>query len=172
MLTPLLNEKVLEAGGRVFDLPDVIADHALLRCIGEGSYGRVYLARNQLTGVYRAVKVVFRNAFRDSRPYLREFDAICRFEPVSRSHAGFVQVLHVGKLENAFYYIMELADDAAGGPIANPEAYVPRTLGLSRGETLPIEQCVEIGSRLADCLALLHEQKLIHRDIKPSNIIF
>jgi WD40 repeat protein len=171
MLIPGASEKNQGASG-IFDLPDVIADHTLLRCVGEGSYGRVYLAQNQLTGVYRALKVVFRNAFRDSRPYLREFDAIRKFEPVSRSHAGFVQVLHVGKLENAFYYIMELADDALSGPIRNAEEYIPRTLGLNRGEILPIEQCVEIGSRLADSLSVLHEQNLIHRDIKPSNIIF
>src|SRR5688572_22993385 len=172
MLTPRISEKGLEAPAPTFDLPDVIADHTLLRCIGEGSYGRVYLAQNQLTGVYRALKIVFRGAFRDSRPYLREFDAICRFEPVSRSHAGFVQILHVGKLENAFYYIMELADDARTGPIRASETYIPRTLALNRGETLPIEQCIEIGSSLADCLAVLHQHNLIHRDIKPSNIIF
>ena len=169
MPIPGANEK---GSGAIYDLPDVIADHTLLRCIGEGSYGRVYLAQNQLTGVFRAFKVVFRNAFRDSRPYLREFDAIRKFEPVSRSHEGFVQVLHVGKLDNAFYYIMELADDALSGPIKDPEEYIPRTLGLNRGEILPIEQCVEIGSRLADCLSVLHAQNLIHRDIKPSNIIF
>ncbi len=169
MLLPGANEKRSDT---TFDLPGVIADHTLLRCIGEGSYGKVYLAQNQLTGVYRALKVVFRDAFRDSRPYLREFEAIRKFEPVSRSHAGFVQILHVGKLENAFYYIMELADDALTGPIRNAEEYIPRTLGLNRGEILPIEQCVEIGSRLADCLSVLHAQHLIHRDIKPSNIIF
>ena len=172
MLTPRISEKGLEAPAPTFDVPAAIADHTLLRCIGEGSYGRVYLAQNQLTGVYRALKIVFRGAFRDSRPYLREFDAICRFEPVSRSHAGFVQILHVGKLENAFYYIMELADDARTGPIRAPDAYIPRTLALNRGETLPIERCIEIGSSLADCLAVLHQHNLIHRDIKPSNIIF
>jgi WD40 repeat protein len=172
MLTPRITEEVLSSPEKAVELPGVIADHTLLRCIGEGSYGKVYLAQNQLTGVFRAIKIVFRNAFRDARPYLREFEAICAFEPVSRSHEGFVQILHVGKLENAFYYIMELADDAAGGSAVNPDSYVPRTLGAQRGQTLPIEQCVEIGARLADCLAVLHEQKLIHRDIKPSNIIF
>ena len=172
MFIPRETGEVRDASGKVFDVPEFIADHRLLHSIGQGSYGRVYLAQNQLTGVYRALKIVFREAFSDSRPYLREFDAICRFEPVSRSHRGFVQILHVGKLEKAFYYIMELADDLTSGPITNPDAYNPRTLGLSRGQMLPIEQCVEIGSRLADCLAVLHDHNLIHRDIKPSNIIF
>lgn len=156
----------------VYELPDNIAGHLLLRCIGEGSYGKVFLARNELTGVYRAIKVVFRGAFRDARPYQREFEAICRFEPISRSHPGFVQILQAGKLDDAFYYIMEVADDAAGAGTMDPERYLPRTLRLYRGQTMPIERCIEIGSTLADCLAVLHENKLIHRDIKPSNIIF
>ncbi|HEX7859663.1 MAG TPA: WD40 repeat domain-containing serine/threonine-protein kinase [Verrucomicrobiae bacterium] len=164
------------AGGKsaefVYELPDVIADHSLLHCIGAGSYGKVFLARNELTGVYRAIKVVFRDAFRDARPYQREFEAICRFEPISRSHPGFVQILQVGKLAEAFYYIMEIADDAPGGAVGDPDSYSPRTLSLSRGKMLPIEQCIEVGLSLADCLSVLHENKLIHRDIKPSNIIF
>ena len=37
--------------------PLLIPDHQLLRCIGRGSYGEVWLARNTM-GTYRAVKVV------------------------------------------------------------------------------------------------------------------
>ena len=37
------------------------------------------------------------------------------FEPVSRDHKGFVDILHVGRTETFFYYIMELADDDATG---------------------------------------------------------
>lgn len=156
----------------LYELPDIIADHSLLRCIGSGAYGKVFLVRNDLTGAFRALKVVFRQAFSDARPYQREFEAICRFEPISRSHPGFVQILQVGKLNDAFYYIMELADDANPAPTLNPDSYKPRTLGLNRGQMLPIETCIEIGSSLADCLAVLHDKNLIHRDIKPSNIIF
>jgi WD40 repeat protein len=166
------NTQAVSPGKFLFELPDAVADHSLLRCIGSGSYGKVYLARNELTGSFRALKVVFRDAFRDARPYQREFEAICRFEPISRSHPGFVQILQVGKLENAFYYIMELADDASGRPGLDPESYKPRTLALNRGQVLPIEKCIEIGSALADCLSVLHANNLIHRDIKPSNIIF
>lgn len=160
------------SGELLYELPDVIADHSVLSCIGAGSYGKVFLARNLLTGVHRALKVVFRDAFREARPYHREFEAICRFEPISRSHPGFVQILQVGKLKNAFYYIMELADDVHENTAPTVGAYKACTLGLNRGQILPIEKCIEIGSSLADCLSVLHENKLIHRDIKPSNIIF
>ena len=44
--------------------PPHIPDHELLRCIGEGSYGQVWLARNVM-GEARAVKIVCRAKFRE-----------------------------------------------------------------------------------------------------------
>ena len=94
--------------------PPAVADHTLLRRIGVGSYGEVWLARNVL-GTLRAVKLVFRHAFDSERPYEREFSGILKFEPVSRTHPGFVDILQVGRNDPAgyFYYVMELADDAS-----------------------------------------------------------
>jgi hypothetical protein len=45
-----------------------VPDHELLRCIGRGSYGEVWLARNVM-GAYRAVKVVYRATFDHDRPF-------------------------------------------------------------------------------------------------------
>src|SRR5438093_10237301 len=90
-----------------------IPDHELLRRIGGGSYGEVWLARNVL-GDYRAVKVIYRDKFEHDRPFDREFEGIQKFEPISRSHESQVDILHVGRNDAAsyFYYVMELADDA------------------------------------------------------------
>lgn len=95
--------------------PPPIPDHKLLRCIATGGYGEVWLAQD-LMGTYRAVKVVYRGNFSEERPFLREFEGIQRFEPISREHPGFVDVLQVGRNDPAgfFYYVMELADDASG----------------------------------------------------------
>jgi len=51
-------------------MPPVIPDHELIRRIGRGSYGEVWLARNAL-GTWRAVKIVHRAAFDHDRPYER-----------------------------------------------------------------------------------------------------
>jgi WD40 repeat protein/serine/threonine protein kinase len=164
-----------------------IPDHALLRCIGTGSYGEVWLARNAL-GTFRGVKIVRRRAFDSDRPYEREFAGIRRFEPVSRSHPSQLNVLHVGRDDAAglFYYVMELADDAgtapkvatpaagAALPTLDPEIYVPRTIRseIQKRGGLPCAECVDIGTALATALDHLHRHGLVHRDIKPSNIIF
>jgi WD40 repeat protein len=151
--------------------PVRIPDHTLLRVIGRGSYGEVWEARNVM-GTPRAVKIVRRDDFESARPFEREFEGIQRYEPVSRTHAGLVQVLHVGEDRDAgyFYYVMELAENADPGSVL----YRPRTLrgDLQARGGLPVEECIEIGITLASALGHLHRAGLVHRDVKPANIIF
>ncbi len=165
--------------------PPAIPDHSLICRIGCGSYGEVWLAQNIL-GTNRAVKVVYRNAFDNHRPFEREFAGIEKFEPISRSHEGFVDILHLGRNDEAgyFYYVMEIADDrgsrasevavdaAGSGPESAP--YEPKTLRteLTRLGRLPVTECTRIGLRMAEALAHLHSQGLVHRDLKPSNVIY
>lgn len=152
-----------------------VPDHQIIRLIGSGSGGDVWLAKNAL-GTYRAIKIVQERAFKQRRPFEREFHGVLQFEPVSRLHDGLVDVLQVGHNEAAgyFYYVMELADDIATGQMIIPECYYPRTLeyDFRQRSRLPIGECVRLGAAIASALGFLHRHGLIHRDIKPSNIIF
>ena len=107
-----------------------IPDHTVLRIIGRGSYGEIWLARG-LTGVFRAVKVVYRGNFENERSFAREFEGMSSFEPVSRDHDGFVDILHVGRAGTFFYYIMELADDDATGRPLGADASAADAAALS-----------------------------------------
>jgi serine/threonine protein kinase len=179
--------------------PPSVPDHELVRCIGRGSYGEVWLGRNVM-GTWRAVKMVHRES--NQQRFEREFAGLKKFEPISRAHEGLVDILHVGRDDGAgyFYYVMELADDAAfdrekgrkgererdSKTAASPRfslspppafdiaSYTPRTLRPeTRGPSpLPLNDCLQIGLALTGALDFLHQQGLIHRDIKPSNIIF
>jgi len=152
-----------------------IPDHEVIRKIGQGSYGEVWLARG-VTGSYRAVKLVWRADFEDERTFEREFEGIRKFEPVSRNHRGLVDILHVGRNreEGFYYYVMELGDDVVGGRDINEIEYEPRNLrtDTQRRGRLSAEECREIGETLAEALGYLHASGLTHRDIKPSNVIF
>jgi WD40 repeat protein len=159
------------AGSQSFSIPD----HELLRLIGSGAYGEVWLARNVM-GTLRAVKVVFRESFQNERPYEREFEGIRKFEPVSRAHDGFVDILQAGRNDEAgyFYYVMELADDEATGLDIDWASYKPKTLAseLQTKGVLPCRQCLQIGLSLSSALHHLHEHGLVHRDVKPANVVF
>jgi hypothetical protein len=152
-----------------------VPDHDLVRCVGQGSYGAVWLARNVM-GTFRAVKVVFRSTFGSERPYEREFSGVQKFEPISRSHPGLVSILHVGRNTDSgyFYCVMEAADDLVSGRQIDPAKYAPRTLSSEtrKHSRLPLAECLQIGVSLASALTYLHQRGLVHRDIKPSNIIF
>ena len=154
--------------------PD-IPDHTLLRRIGKGAYGEVWLARD-IIGSFHAVKVVYRDTFSSESPYLREFRGLQKFTPISRQHPSLVQVLHVGRNEKKgyFYCIMEVGDDEQTGQDIHPDSYAPRTLSqeIDKRLYLPASECIDLGCSLADALEFLHQKKLIHRDIKPSNIIY
>jgi serine/threonine protein kinase len=193
-----LERQLADAGsGEAGVAPPPVPDHELLHHIGRGAYGDVWLARNAL-GALRAVKVVYRARFKDDRPYEREFHGILKYEPISRSHEGLVQVLHAGRDEarGCFYYVMELADaeseqvgkwesekvgsdrpasvSLAHFPTCPPASYSPRTLrsDLAGQERLPPVEAAQFVLRLAGALGHLHAHGLVHRDIKPSNVIF
>ena len=160
----------MTAARKDFEIPD----HELIRQIGRGSYGDIWLARS-LTGTYRAIKVIFRERFETDHAFAREFKGIEQFEPISRSHPNLVQVLHVGRDQKSRYYfcIMELADDLKhDGPLA-PFTYEAKTLSAvaEARNIVPVADCCDIGYRLASALAFLHAKGLVHRDIKPSNIL-
>lgn len=156
------------------ELLPVVSEHKLIRVIGQGGGGQVWLATNIL-GTYRAVKIV-RTFGGNRRPLEREFSGILKYEPVSRLHDGLVDILQVGYNEEGgyFYYVMELADDASNSQTFDPQQYLPRTLSqdMTRRKRLPIGECVRLGAAIASALGFLHRHGLIHRDIKPSNIMF
>jgi hypothetical protein len=76
-----------------------VPDHDLVEPIASGAYGEVWLARNRF-GTLRAVKIVWRDQI-SAEAFEREFRGLQRFEPVSRSHPGLVDVLTLGLLPDA-----------------------------------------------------------------------
>lgn len=172
-----------------------IPEHELLGHIASGAYGDVWLARNAV-GTLRAVKIVRSDQQASSICFEREFRGLQKFEPHSRMHESFVDILAVGLLPNdaGFYYVMELADPVENHSSQQEPAqsscpqldeslvtssaaintYIPRTLRAElkvRG-SLSAEEVTCLGLRLAAGLAYLHGQGLVHRDVKPANILY
>ena len=143
----------------------------LLREIGRGAYGVVYLAR-RCDGTKAAVKVCRREDVPPER-YERELRGAKLYGSIPRT-TGLV---HAGGLDEkpwGFYFAMDLADDEFGRKNPSDDAYRPRTLASVIGgeKALPLDECVKLGIALAKGLAELQRRHFLHRDIKPGNVIY
>lgn len=154
--------------------PIAPAGYDLVREIGSGGFGTVWLARAQ-TGIWRAVKIVASASSADREAFRRELSGITRFQNATLGQPTQLAILHVeaDDAQGLLRYVMELADDASGSVAFDPTSYVPLTLKelrLRRGR-MPVAEVARIGVHVARSLAFLHSKGLLHRDVKPSNII-
>ncbi len=160
-------------GGPDTDVPEV-PDMTLIRCIGRGGFGHVWLATNQTTGRLRAVKLIpLRGAGRYD-PAGREIVSLTHLERhLGNLHPNLLSIDHVGKTAEHLFYIMDPADDASGsGASAEPD-YRPATLQHRLGDgPLPPDECLTFARELLEGLAALHEAGVVHRDVKPANCLF
>ncbi len=145
----------------------VVPNYQLLRCVGRGGFGEVWLARNVVTEDYHAVKIL-------AEQCSLEVEGVRRYTEQVKSLAGLVPIKEVGKTDIGFYYVMPLADDVKGGAaIRTLDRYEPRTLAWCCKNKPPLmtEEIAHLGIHLLGILEDLHETGLTHCDVKPANII-
>src|SRR3954451_16583983 len=133
------------------------------RVIGEGAFGRVYLAFDSRLRRNVAVKELLasRNTTDHAtyERYLERFQREARATgTISQPNVVTVYDLHVDAQGNN-YLVMEYVD---GTDL--------RAL-LAQVGTLPVPRAVAIATDVARGLEAVHEQEIVHRDIKPPNIM-
>lgn len=143
----------------------------LLREIGRGAYGVVYLA--EASGGRLAALKLCRRAGTEEERYQRELRGAKLYMSVSQSEE-LVGMREVVEEDWGFYSVMDLADDEFDRTDASSKSYRPKTLAkVIEGEkALPLKECVKLGIALAKGLAVLQRHHLLHRDIKPGNVIY
>ncbi len=134
-----------------------LGTYRLLKKLGEGGMGAVYLAEDTTLARKVAVKVLPRRLAGDGEfltRFRREAESAARLR-----HPNIVGAFTVGEELGYHFYVMEYAE---GEPL-------DRT--LKRGGALPVARAVEIALQVARGLQHSHAQGIIHRDIKPANIV-
>lgn len=154
--------------------PPEVPGFDLIRPIGKGGFGEVWLAANQTTHQLRAVKVISTTRSGTTDPAGREIASIiCLEANLRRHHANLVTVHHVGQCAGHIFFVMDLADDITGKPGSIDPDYKPATLQsrLQAGGLSP-EECRQRTNELVTGLTALHDAGMVHRDVKPANCLF
>jgi serine/threonine-protein kinase len=139
-----------------------IGSYRLVKPLGTGGMGEVWLAQHRLLARPAAIKLIRAEALGSDETTRRT--ALRRFEREARATAmlgsvNTIQLYDFGVTEDgAFYYVMELLQGM------NLEGFVRRFGPLSP------ERAVHLLRQACRSLGEAHESGLIHRDVKPANI--
>ncbi len=127
--------------------------YRLLKLLGGGGMGRVYLALDQKLDINVALKIPRPDVFAEPRMqarFYREARAAARLV-----HPGLCWVLDVGEFDAIHYIVMR---------------YVPGTPLSECTDSTPDEAPAMVRD-IARAMAAAHKEGVIHRDLKPSNIM-
>jgi len=150
---------------------DIILDgkYIVVKQIGAGAFGEVYLVLDVDQGVSYAIKVAHRAmpGFGSTR-FEEAFGRFRQEADLGKrlSHPNLIKIFELIEDDQGLYLIMEYA---SVGNLAD-RLYELR----KKNEMLPIDNAVEIMKQLSSGLAVLHNklEPVVHRDLKPSNILF
>ena len=133
--------------------------YTIVRPIGAGGMGVVYLARHRHIGRDAAIKILLPELTKNE-------DIVARFLTEARAtaairHPGIVEILDCDIDQTGRAYIV--MEYLRGESLAN-------CLGRASRSLSALPTVVSVGSQIASALAAAHERGIVHRDLKPDNL--
>jgi len=137
-------------GSRDWTPSQEFEEYSLVRRLGRGGMGEVYLAHDTLLD--RAVAIKFMVRYHDAvarERFLVEARAAARLQ-----HPNVVSVYRIGEIDGRPYIASEFVQGVSLDELETP---------------VPWPRMLEIGRELTRGLAAAHRRGVLHRDIKPAN---
>jgi serine/threonine-protein kinase len=136
-------------------MPAQLGRYRILRKIGEGGMGAVYLAEDSEIGRRVAVKVPHFDA-NDSPAVIERFRREARVAGAI-DHPHICPIYDVGAADGYHYLVMPFIEGTPLGRLIDPD------------KPWPTSQAVALVRQLA--LEVMHQRGIIHRDLKPANVM-
>jgi serine/threonine-protein kinase len=143
------------------DQPSTLGRYRVLKELGRGAMGVVYLGKDPTIQRFVAIKTIRLNEFEDTDKlqeirtrFFREAESTGRL-----SHPNIVTIYDAGEEDDLGYIAMEMLHGTT-------------LKAWTRHSTLlPVDSVLSILANVADALDYAHQQGVVHRDIKPANIM-
>jgi serine/threonine-protein kinase len=144
---------------RPFDAGTIFAGYTIVRRLGSGGMGEVYLARHPRLPRDDALKVLRPEVSADGEyreRFHREADIAATL-----FHPHIVGVHDRGEFDRQLWISMDYVDGTDAGRLQHDQYH----------EGMPADEVAEIVAAVADALDYAHQRNLLHRDVKPANIL-
>src|SRR6266446_5308632 len=137
-------------------VPTVISHYRILRRLGAGGMGEVYLAEDSLLGRKVAIKVLPARSMADEKArsrLIREARTAARLD-----HPNICAIHEVGEDQSLSFIVMQHVEG--------------ETLAERMGrQPLELNEALDVAVQVADALVEAHALGIIHRDMKPANVM-
>lgn len=152
-------------------------DYTVIKPIGSGSFGEVWLLRDNALNRYEVVKTLVKNVLQKEGGdrWQSEFEGVKSYAKKITSHPNLIIVHDAVNTEQCLFYFMEAADNRnpKPGDIYNPDTLLHRVTTFINSKTrMPRDAIYSLMLDLLNGVQTLHENGLQHRDIKLENIVF
>jgi serine/threonine protein kinase, bacterial len=135
------------------------AGYEILRRLGSGAMGEVYLVQHPRLPRRDAMKVLAQHVS-DDPEYRERFNREAQ-NAATLSHPNIVGVYDRGEYEGQLWITMAYIEGIDAS----------RLLAEKHRKGMPPDEVVRITTEVADALDYAHQRQLLHRDVKPANIL-
>lgn len=141
----------------------ILGDYTIIKQIGQGSLGSVYLAEHRFMKKHYILKVLPEELSAD-RSFIQRFEEDISILS-SLDHPHIVKIHNVSYSHGQYFLVTDCVVDELG-ETTNLTQYIS-----ARREPLAEEELLRLLQQIADALDYAHSKKLVHRGLKLNNIL-